>query len=81
MRRRGFRVRSDRDVARYRRRMVVLIVVATAMVCVKLVAMSWKGAASAGPNVAKQVIGASPRLRDARPTRRSIAPAVLPRSP
>ena len=35
------------DVARYRRRMVVLILVATAM-WLKLVAMSWKGGSVAG---------------------------------
>lgn len=40
-------VRSRLDVARYRRRMVVVILVATAMVCVKLVAMSWKGGLAA----------------------------------
>jgi len=39
------------DGARYRRRLVVLIVIATAMVCVKLVAMSWKsGPAGGGAN-------------------------------
>jgi hypothetical protein len=41
-------VRSRLDVARYRRRMVVVILVATVMVCVKLVAMSWKGGSTAG---------------------------------
>ena len=81
MRRGGFRVRSDRDVARYRRRMVVLIVVATAMVCVKLVAMSWKGGSSAGPDIAKQETGAPARLRAAHLSRRSNVPVELPRSP
>lgn len=41
-------VRSRLDGPRYRRRMVVLIIVATGMVCVKLVAMSWKGGSTPG---------------------------------
>ena len=41
-------MRSRLDVARYRRRMMVVIIIATAMVCVKLVAMSWKGGSVAG---------------------------------
>ena len=41
-------MRSRLDGPRYRRRMLVLIVVATGMVCAKLVAMSWKGGSAAG---------------------------------
>ena len=35
-------MRSRLDGARYRRRLLVVILVATGMVCVKLVATSWK---------------------------------------
>jgi hypothetical protein len=41
-------MRSRLETARYRRRLVVLILVATGMVFVKLVATSWKGSGSYG---------------------------------
>jgi hypothetical protein len=41
-------MRSRDDGARYRRRMLVVMIVATGMVCVKLVAMSWKSTPAGG---------------------------------
>jgi hypothetical protein len=53
-------MRSRLEGARYRRRMLVVIIIATAMVCVKLVAMSWtSGPAGSGANRIGQAKGAS----------------------
>ncbi|HVE33405.1 MAG TPA: hypothetical protein VNC18_07610 [Gemmatimonadaceae bacterium] len=58
-------MRSRLDGARYRRRLVVVILVATGMVCVKLVAISWRGGANASKTNRVGQVTSAPETRRA----------------